>query len=112
MKSRRSSPDPYVLDTLADDVENLESILRMLNSDTELGWVREWGRQFTREDVISALSRLVRDDHVFVVARDGGEMQQLSPRALPPESYGDAYFGITDRGRLIHADWEPKSAQS
>ena len=34
-------PDMYVLDALANDVEDVEAILRMLNSDTALGWHNE-----------------------------------------------------------------------
>ena len=59
--------DLYVLDSLANDIEDIEAILRMLNSDTVLGWYHEWGRQFTREDIVTALSRLVHDDLVHVM---------------------------------------------
>jgi hypothetical protein len=32
------APDLCVLDALANDIEDLESVLRMLNSCTALGW--------------------------------------------------------------------------
>jgi hypothetical protein len=101
-------PDMYVLDTLANDVEDMESILRMLNSDTNLGWRREWGRDFTKEDVVAALSRLIHQDFVQVFALDGeGKMiQEIGRRIMPAGTYADAYFGITQRGRLVHSNWD------
>lgn len=51
---REPRPDMYILDTLANDVEDLESILRMLNSDTAIGWHKQWGRRFTRDEVVPA----------------------------------------------------------
>ena len=39
MNTNPRSPDLYVLDALANDIEDLESIARTLNSDTALGWL-------------------------------------------------------------------------
>jgi len=44
MNGRAGFPDLYVMDSLADDTEDLEGILRMLNRDMVLGWHEEWGR--------------------------------------------------------------------
>jgi hypothetical protein len=104
-------PDMYVLDTLANDVEDLESILRMLNSDTDLGWRDEWGRSFTRSDVVAGLSRLIRQEFVQVFVRDEAAktIQQSARRALPPSNYDDVYFGMTERGRIVHSNWDPET---
>lgn len=102
-------PDMYVLDTLANDVEDMDSILRMLNSDTDLGWRKEWGRDFKRDDVVAALSRLIRHDFVNVLIPDeqSKSIREIARRAMPPGSYDEAYFGITERGRLAHSNWNP-----
>lgn len=109
MKPTPRSPDMFVLDALANDIEDLDSILRMLNSDTALGWVAEWGRTFQREELVEALSRLVTRDcvTVLVLNSDGTSLQSLPAMALPPESYNDAYFSMTERGRLLHRSWDP-----
>lgn len=109
MTSREGTPDLYVLDTLADDVEELSSILRSLNSDSAIGWHRIWGRQFTREEVVQALSRLIKADsvRVAVLTPDGKSLDEVPPRELPPASYDEAWFSMTPRGRLLHSNWNP-----
>lgn len=109
MKAKPGSPDLYVLDSLANDIENLESILRMLNSNTSLGWAAEWGCPFQRGELVEALSRLVAKNYVqvLVLASDSKSLESLSSTALPPGSYQDAYFALTDRGRLVHRNWDP-----
>lgn len=110
MKAKPRSPDLYVLDALANDIEDLDSILRMLNSDSSLGWAAEWGRPFQRGELVEALSRLVAKNNVqvLVLAPDGKSLESLSSTALPPGSYQDAYFSLTDRGRLVHRNWDPE----
>jgi hypothetical protein len=102
-------PDMYVLDALASDLESLEDILRVLNSATELGWRSEWGREFHRSDVVQALARLVQGDLVRVYVPDAATRGLVTcpPRALPPGDFDEAWYGITERGRLVHANWEP-----
>ena len=104
-----SMPDMYVLDALANDVEDIESILRMLNSETDLGWRAEWGREFNRLDVVSALSRLIRQDfvRVFIHDEEGKALREIANALLPPANYDDAYFGMTERGRVMHSNWDP-----
>lgn len=102
----------FVLDALANDIEDLESILRMLNSDTSLGWSMEWGRPFERAEVVEALSRLVAKDYVqvLVFAGDGKSLDALPAKVLPPGNYETAYFALTEHGRFVHRNWDPGSA--
>ena len=101
-------PDKYVLDALVNDVEDIESILRTLNSESELGWRDEWGSDFLRDEVVMALLRLVRDlVRVFVLEEEGKSLRELSPRELPSTALGGTYFGMTPRGRIVHRSWEP-----
>jgi hypothetical protein len=104
-----SGIDLYVLDSIADDVEDLESILRMLNSDSAIGWHRAPGRHFERQEVVEALSRLVRSDLARVSVLDGKHLVELKAGQLPPESYDHAWFAITARGRVVHTTWDPQS---
>lgn len=109
MKAPGDTPDLYVLDSLANDIEDLDGILRMLNSNTALGWMKAWGRAFEREEIVGALSRLVTKDavRVLVLTDDGKSLTDWPRGALPPASYGDVYFAMTERGRLLHSSWEP-----
>lgn len=102
-------PDPYVLDALANDIEDLEGILRMLNSDTPLGWYRERGCRFQREEVVEALCRTIRGREVrgYLLHESGTELVPLAEGELPSLSFDEAWFEMTDRGRLRHADWRP-----
>jgi hypothetical protein len=110
LMSREPSADLYVLDSIADDVEDIAAILRMLNSDTAVGWQRTWGRPFGRDEVVEALSRLVTADlaRVSLLTSDGKGLVALPPKQLPPGSYDDAWFAITSRGRIVHSNWHPE----
>ena len=109
MTHKNPSPDLYVLDALANDIEDLESILRMLNSDTVLGWSDEWGRAFRRDEVVESLSRLIQKGwvQVLVHAVDGKSLSELATGSLPPDSFDDVYFSATGAGRLVHRNWNP-----
>jgi hypothetical protein len=102
--------DLYVLDVVADDIEDLDGIMRTLNSDSEIGWHRVRGRYFTRAEIVQSLSRLIREDLVIValLAPNGTTLADTSPRQLPPGSYDDAWFAMTTRGRVRHSNWHPE----
>jgi hypothetical protein len=107
MRKPELRPDMYVLDSLANDVEDLETILRLLNGDTELAWRDEWGREFQRSEVVEAVSRLIRRNAVraYAISSEGKSLHALPERTLPSGDYGDAYFGLTPQGRMLHRDW-------
>lgn len=109
MTEREPLPDMYVLDSLANDVEDLESILRILNSDTSIGWHKQWGRQFDRAEIVQSLTRLIKADsvRVSVLTPDGKWLQELALRELPAGSFDDAWFALTPHGRIVHTNWQP-----
>lgn len=104
---KQEGPDMFVMDAMANDVESIDDLIRILNSSSDLGWTDVWGRMFTRDEVVSALMRLVRAGLVLAYAADGDkhELAPLDERVLP-QSLSEAYFGLTDRGRLVHANWD------
>jgi hypothetical protein len=114
MKSKADSADMFVLDALVNDIEDVESVLRMLNSDTALGWSDEWGRPFQRGEVVATLTRLIAKNYVdvLVLASDGKSLESLPSKSLPPSSYEEVYFAITDRGRTIHRNWDAPSGDT
>jgi hypothetical protein len=110
MSDREVLPDLYVLDALANDIESLEDVLRMLNSDTVLGWHRTWGRPFQRAEIVESLARLIKEESVraHVLTPDGKGLDPLPPRTLPSATFDDVWFEMTPHGRMRHANWEPK----
>lgn len=109
MAKQFNALDLYVLDALANDMEDIEGILRMLNSDSDLGWKQELGREFSRSDILAALSRLVRADMVRVLVRDesGTALRELPRSVMPSSDYDVTYFAVTGRGRMVHDAWDP-----
>lgn len=114
MTKRETLPDMYVLDGVADDAESLDDILRMLNSDTSVGWHKQWGRDFTRDEIVQSLARLIKDGAVRVSAltSDARWLEELEPGALPPGRFDDVWFTMTPRGRLLHNNWHPEGLES
>ena len=49
----------FVIDVLRYDIEDLAAVLRMLNNSGPMGWRKFWPHDFTREEVLEALDRLV-----------------------------------------------------
>lgn len=114
MNSKRQElPDSFVMDAMANDIESVDDVLRTLNSKSDLGWTDVWGRQFTEDEVIGALIRLVRTGLVLAYAPIEGEakLAPLAERALP-QALGVAYFGLTERGRIVHANWDAPDGPS
>ena len=102
--------DLCVLDTLANDLESLEDVLRLLNHPT-VGWQHLNGqRDFTREDAVAALLRNIRDDLVEACVYDPEHTALVGSGSgrIPDGSLDDVWFRLTDRGRIVHGNWAPE----
>ncbi len=102
-----------ILDSLANDLEALEDVLRILNGDA-IGWRTHHPEPFTRNEVVPALYRCIRDRLVraAVLTRDGKSLESLDDHVLPTGSVDDVWFELTARGRSVHSTWEPPEAAS
>ena len=107
----RDPIDFVVLDTLANDLEDIEHILHLANHEA-VGW-RELngGRNYTRDLVVPALLRLVRDDLVEACAHSESEqaLRGIGRGVLPTGDLDSLWFVMTPRGRVVHSSWEPKT---
>jgi len=105
----RAAVDYFVLDSIANDLESLEDVLRLLNHES-IGW-REFngGKAYERVAVVAALTRCVRDGLVIVytLGESDKALSKLPPGVLPIVSFDECWFGISEPGRLIHANWDP-----
>ncbi len=101
--------DYFVLDAVANDLEELDNILRLMN-DEVYGWRSYHPALFTTADVIPALRRTVRDGlvRVAVVSATEPVLEELPERTWPSGSLEDAWFGLTPHGKIVHASWEPE----
>ncbi len=109
----REPLDYFILDSLANDLEALEDVLRILNGDA-IGWRTHYPVPFTRAEVVPALYRCIRDGLVraAVLTEDGKSLEPLEDRALPTRSVDDVWFQLTARGRIVHSSWDPPGAAS
>jgi len=103
---RPENIDFFVLDTLANDLESIADILRLINH-AEIGWTDVAGRHFTVTDITPALLRLIRDGSVEAcyLAEDGRELRGAGEATVPPYPLADLWFRMTPRGRIRHTNW-------
>jgi hypothetical protein len=105
----RLNIDYFVLDSLSYDLEDIEHILELLNSPSELGWRNLHPQPFTRDEVVPVLARLIREDLVEACVPDTAQSALVGagPRVLPDGSWEDIWFQLTSRGRMVIDAWEP-----
>jgi hypothetical protein len=104
----RAPIDLFLLDALANDLENLDDIVRLLNSEA-VGWRDRHPAPFTREDIVPALARVIQEDLVEACILDasGKFLTDAGSRVLPDGRWDDLWFRLTSRGRIVHSNWEP-----
>jgi len=107
----RPQLDFFVLDTLANDIEGFEDVMRLPNHE-QLGWRHLHGASIGEPEAEEALRRLVADGLAAIGLYD------LEIRALRSyEAQGwpvhteleGMWFRITEKGRSLHSAWEPQS---
>lgn len=104
----RPEVDYFVLDTLANDLESLEDILRLLNSEL-MGWRHRHPAPFTQDEVLPVLRRVVQDGLVNVAAFSLTDraLVDLPARTWPAGGLHEVWFRLTPHGRMVHSAWEP-----
>ena len=99
----------FILDVLQHDVaERVDSILRLLNNDSCIGWREFWLRDFNEQEVISALSELVKSGLVTVF-REDTDRAELVPTNLRemPNDVALYWYGRSAAGIEAWDSWEP-----
>ena len=104
----------FILDVLQHDVaERMDSILRLLNDDSCIGWREFWPRDFSEQEVISALSELVQSGLVTVYRDDTDDAVMVATnwRELPddPACY---WYGRSAAGIEAWDAWEPPISEN
>ncbi len=99
----------FVVDVLRYDIENVASILRLLNSRSCIGWRQFRDRDFTSDEVTSALRDLAHAKMVLVLSED----QQSATLVRDPnlENFdsriNSLWFRLTKKGKEVWERWTP-----
>ena len=98
----------FVLDTLANDVESLAHIHALLNH-RDIGWTDLHGGPIPADAIKQTVRKLVRQELIRAYVCPPGEihLKEADEGVFPEGNADDVYFGLTPRGRAIHAAWEP-----
>jgi hypothetical protein len=98
----------FILDVLRhDDIENLSSVLELLNNPGCIGWRVFWPDDFTANEVVPELRGLGSEGCVQAM-QETGQGDELVP--IPPEEItadDRIWFGLTDAGRKAWDAWIP-----
>lgn len=101
----------FILDVLRHDaIEQLSSIVKMLNNDACIGWRDCWPRDFTAEEIVPVLEQLVKEGLVDVLREDesGNEVVPISIETVDVQGEMDVlWFAMTARGRERWSEWTP-----
>ncbi|MCA9309880.1 MAG: hypothetical protein KDA21_01670 [Phycisphaerales bacterium] len=104
----------YVIDMYAFDAlkyfefAQVSSVMNVINNDGCLGWTKEWGREFSEEEVWEALRRLLVARCVRLAEVEGAYLRKAS--GFPVYSPGNReryWFGPTDIGMALWEQWQP-----
>ena len=72
--------DMFVIDVLRHDIEDVEAVLRMLNNTGVLGWRKFWPHDFSRDEVLTSLDRLVRSGLVRLLEYEPASRELVDVR--------------------------------
>ena len=93
----------FVLDAMADDIEDLASIMRYLRE-----WRAWWPHNFTEQEVLSTLASLLEEELVEAYdAQPGIEgLQHVALAVTDDASLRRYWFRPTAKGRLLWEKWD------
>ncbi len=100
----------FVLDVLRYDIEQIDSIIKLLNDDGCIGWRHRRAFDFTVQEVATELKKLVQEKLVETYGRssDNSELLPVDCDNIDVDAKVNEYwYLITNLGRETWNDWEP-----
>jgi hypothetical protein len=96
-----------ILDVLKYDIENVAGIVRLLNDRTCIGWRNFRDRDFSNEEVVSALHDLVRGNMVIVLREESDALVRINIPKYFTDIAGSLWFKIRKSGLEALNRWNP-----
>lgn len=103
----------FVLDVLRYDIEQIPSILKLLNANGGIGWREFWPRDFTYNDILQVLPALIREKMIlyYVFSEEENLLVPAGPHGYLPSNFEEqaenGWYLLTERGKKVCDEWEP-----
>ena len=98
----------FVLDVLRHDVEELSSIVKMLNNRGCIGWREFWPDDFTSDEVGVALEALLSDGLVTALAYDVDQSSLVRvSEYVDVRGSSKIWYELNPKGRALWESWDP-----
>lgn len=97
-----------VADVMQDDeIENVDSIIRMLNNEHDSSWRAARGSAFTSSEIINALEQLMALGLVTPCAEQppSGDVSPIAAEQVPRFSFDTLWFHLEPSGRHAVQNW-------
>lgn len=98
-----------ILDVLRHDIEDLASLVRMLNLGDPIGWRDLWQRDISSDEAARSVCRLHEQRAIRLLALDESrdELVSVEEDRLTPEAAMRFWFELTEHGRRLWDAWVP-----
>ena len=97
----------FVIDVLRYDMENIEYLVQLLNSDGCVGWRFAWAREFTQADVVGAIERLLDIGMVQCYIERPDALRAVEPPVDMSRDRDALWFELTPAGWAAGERWDP-----
>lgn len=109
-KADLATLEMFILDILRhDEVEQISSMVRMLNDRSCIGWRDHWPHDFVEDEVLAAAQNLVERGDVAVLQEDAGGEFVLARRSVQnaQNTEMELWYRMTPAGRAAWENWDP-----
>lgn len=105
----RAPIEYFVLDALANDLEDVDHIVQILNSPTEFGWRDQHPEPFTPQEVIPPVLKGIREGNIeaCIFSEEERALVGAGEGVIPSSPLSEVWFRLTPRGRLVLNNWDP-----
>lgn len=100
--------DMFVIDVLRYDIENIPSILKLLNNRSSVGWRFAWPHDFAEVEVIQALKDLIKNGWVKPL-RENETHKNIVPVDEDEDIWNNIdtlWFELTGQGWQAWNNWD------
>lgn len=101
--------DLFILDVLQHDIENVPSIIRMLNNIGCIGWRNFWPHDFTPDEVVPVVLDLCEQGSVKALKtgfRDDALHECNAVPSVEETCSGLVWFACTEQGIALWKQWD------